>query len=131
MEQALQLGSERLRRPLPAWRFFLPVFHPQGMKRLNASLSNRQRALLSSYMLSIKQGPAAVRGMVMFDMRGFLDLGISERAADLMAVLDAFAGRYPEAAGKGKLEHKQNLSRHCNDSDLSDFRADNRNRSRV
>ncbi len=82
-------------------------------------------------MLSIEQGPAAVRGMMMFDMRGFLDLGISERAADLRAVLDAFAGRYPEAAGQNKLKHKQNSLRHCNSSDLSDSRADNRNRGRA
>ncbi len=64
---------------------------------MNASLSDRQCALLSSYMLSIGQGPIAVHKMIMFDMRGFLDLGITERTADLRAVLNAFSSRYPEA----------------------------------
>ncbi len=66
----------------------------------------------------------------MFDMRGFLDLGISERAADLRAVLDAFAGRYPQAACRNKLKHEHNLLRRRNSADLSDFRADNGNRRR-
>ncbi len=124
MEQVLQSGSRRL-----GWaglEFFLPISHWKGMKRLNASLSDRQRALLSSYMLSIEQGPAAVREMIMFDMRGFFDLGIPQRAADLKAVLNAFSNRYPEARVASRSKPNQNLCR-CDGMDLAGVRAPNGN----
>ncbi len=55
-----------------------------------------------------------VRKIIIFDMGGFLDLGITERTEDLQVVLNAFSSRYPEAGGASKPESKQNLLFCCN-----------------
>ncbi len=56
----------------------------------------------------------AVRKIIIFDMGGFLDLGITERREDLEVVLNAFSSRYPEAGGASKPGPKQNLLFCCN-----------------
>ena len=52
--------------------------------------TERHRKLLASYLLSAWRGPAGVRNMIVFDLRCFLDLGVSSRAADLLIVLRLF-----------------------------------------
>jgi hypothetical protein len=64
---------------------------------LGAVPSTRHHYLLSSYLLNIGRGPRAVADMIVSDMRGFLDLGVSSRAADLLIVLRIFLSDYPEA----------------------------------
>ncbi len=68
---------------------------------LGAVPSTRHHSLLSSYLLNIGRGPRAVRDMIVADMRGFLDLGVSRRAADLLIVLRIFLSDYPEARRAG------------------------------
>jgi hypothetical protein len=60
--------------------------------------SQRHDALLASYLLGLRHGPAAVRDLIVADLDGFLDLGAKRRAADQLVVLRAFLARYPEAA---------------------------------
>jgi hypothetical protein len=60
--------------------------------------SQRHDALLASYLLGLKHGPAAVRDLIVADLDGFLDLGATRRAADQLVVLHAFLAQYPEAA---------------------------------
>jgi hypothetical protein len=60
--------------------------------------SRRHDALLASYLLGLRHGPAAVRDLIVADLDGFLDLGAERRAADQLVVLHAFLARYPEAA---------------------------------
>lgn len=54
----------------------------------------RHEALLSSYLLSLRSGPTVVRNMIVSDLRGFLDLGVRQRAADLLIVLRLFLTRF-------------------------------------
>lgn len=61
----------------------------------------RHHCLLSSYLLNIGRGPRTVRDMIIADMRRFLDLGVSKRAADLLIVLRMFLSDFPEARGSG------------------------------
>lgn len=64
---------------------------------LGAVPSTKHHTLLSSYLLSLHRGAAAVREMIVSDLRGFLDLGAIHRAADLLVVLRLFLFDCPEA----------------------------------
>jgi len=56
----------------------------------------RHHALLSSYLLNLERGPIAVRDMIITDLSIFLDLGASQRVADLLIVLRLFFAEHPE-----------------------------------
>ena len=64
---------------------------------LPARPSARHHALLSSYLLNLERGPIAVRDMIVTDLSIFLDLGASQRVADLLIVLRLFFAEHPEA----------------------------------
>ncbi len=77
---------------------------------LGAAPSAGQHGLLSSYRLNLWRGPKVVCGLIVSDIRTFLDLGASKRAADLLLVLREFLSDYPDASlaatgkmGKGQL----------------------------
>ncbi|HEY8063160.1 MAG TPA: hypothetical protein VIF40_00350 [Methylosinus sp.] len=55
-------------------------------------------ALLESYLLNGHRGLGAVRAMIVADLRAFLDLGVTARAADLLIVLRLLLTTRPEAA---------------------------------
>lgn len=59
--------------------------------------SARHRLLLSGYLLNSRRGQAAVRDMIVADLRAALDLGARLRAADLLIVLRFFLTDHPEA----------------------------------
>lgn len=59
--------------------------------------SAKHRLLLSGYLLNLHRGPRTVRDMIVSDMRGFLDLGVTSRAADLLIVLRMFLSDFPQA----------------------------------
>lgn len=54
-------------------------------------------SLYTSYLLLLPIGSAVVRDMIVADIRSFLDLGASKRAADLLIVLRWFLFAHPEA----------------------------------
>jgi hypothetical protein len=62
-----------------------------------AVLSARHRSLLSSYLSNLWRGPAAVRKMIVSDIRAAIDLGAPKYAADLVLVLRLFLSKHPEA----------------------------------
>lgn len=64
---------------------------------LGVSPSAGHHSLLSSYLLNLSRGPAAVRDMIVADLRCWLDLGAPQRAADLLVVLRLFLSDYPQA----------------------------------
>jgi hypothetical protein len=57
----------------------------------------KHHSLLASYLFNFERGPAAVRNMIIADLRSFLELGASRRAADLLIVLRLFFSKHPEA----------------------------------
>lgn len=59
--------------------------------------SAKHSRLLSSYLLNLERGPAAVREMIVGDIRGFRDLGARQQASDLCLVLNCFLADFPEA----------------------------------
>ncbi|HUI20442.1 MAG TPA: hypothetical protein VLZ74_05300 [Methylocella sp.] len=59
--------------------------------------SARHESLLSSYLTNLRRGRVAVRDMIIADLRTSLDLGASQRAADLLIVLRFFLSYYPDA----------------------------------
>ncbi|WP_244613161.1 hypothetical protein [Methylosinus sp. Ce-a6] len=61
----------------------------------------RHDALLDSYLLGLRHGPAVVRDLIVSDLDGFLDLGLKRRAADQLVVLRAFLAKFPETARTG------------------------------
>jgi hypothetical protein len=65
---------------------------------LGAIPSCEHDALLESYLLNGHRGLDAVRSMIVADLRGFLDLGVTARAADLLIVLRLLLTAHPEAA---------------------------------
>lgn len=69
---------------------------------LGASLSERHRTLLSSYMLHLDRGAIFVRQMIIADLRSFLRLGARKRAADLLVVLRMFLSKHPDALCVGR-----------------------------
>jgi hypothetical protein len=64
---------------------------------LGAVPSVRHRHLLSSYLFNSPLGLDVVRGMIVADLRGFLDLGVPARAADLLIVLRLLLTDHPHA----------------------------------
>ena len=56
------------------------------------------RAVLASYLSNLWRGPEVVRDLMVADIRSALDLGVAERAADLLLVLRRFLSMHPEAA---------------------------------
>ncbi|CAN2534499.1 hypothetical+protein [Methylocapsa aurea] len=65
---------------------------------LGAVPSFEHDALLESYLLNGHRGLGAVRAMIVADLRAFLDLGVTARAADLLIVLRLLLTTRPEAA---------------------------------
>jgi hypothetical protein len=63
-----------------------------------ADSSPEQERRLASYLLNRHRGVAAVRDILVADIRGFLDLGQPHIAADLVAVLRLLLSRCPEAS---------------------------------
>jgi len=66
--------------------------------------------LLSSYLLNLERGPAAMRDMIVADFRCFLDLGARQRAADLLIVLRCFLSAYPEARCVARGHERTNIA---------------------
>ncbi|MBG0809787.1 hypothetical protein IY145_10395 [Methylosinus sp. H3A] len=64
---------------------------------LGAIPSPEHDALLESYLLNGHRGLGAVRAMIVADLRGFLDLGVTARASDLLIVLRLLLTAHPEA----------------------------------
>jgi hypothetical protein len=64
---------------------------------LGVALSDKHRWLLSGYLSNMERGPAAVRDMIVADMRRFHELGALRRAADLLLVLRLFLTHHPDA----------------------------------
>ncbi len=64
---------------------------------LGANPSAAHHSLLSSYVLNLGRGPKAVCKMIVADIRASLDLGASNRAAELLIVLRRFLSDHPEA----------------------------------
>lgn len=62
----------------------------------SAPSANMSRSLYASYMLHLGRGAAAVRDMIVSDIRLSRELGAAKQAADLAAVLRAFLSDYPE-----------------------------------
>jgi hypothetical protein len=54
---------------------------------------------LDSYLLNRHRGAAAVRDIIIADIRGFDDLGLTHVAADLAVVLRLLLAECPEARG--------------------------------
>ncbi len=63
----------------------------------DVAVSKRHATLLASYLLNIHRGAVNVRQMIVADLRGFLDLGMRDRASDAMVILRIFLSNYPEA----------------------------------
>ena len=61
------------------------------------TVSGRHRRLLAGYLLNRKRGAAAVRDMILSDIRRFSELGALGYAADLIDVLNAFNAEFPVA----------------------------------
>jgi hypothetical protein len=62
-----------------------------------ATPSDAQTRRLDSYLLNRHRGAAAVRDIIVADIRGFVDLGLPHVAADLVVVLRLLLARCPEA----------------------------------
>lgn len=59
--------------------------------------SNKCASLYASYLLLLPNGSAVVRDRIVADIRLFLELGASKRAADLLIVLRRFLFAHPDA----------------------------------
>jgi hypothetical protein len=89
---------------------------------LGATSSRKHEALLLSYLLNLHRGPVAVREMIVSDLRGFLDLGARDCAADTLLVLRLFLYEYPEA---------KRDPRPTNGADIIPFTSEHRCGSRL
>jgi hypothetical protein len=80
---------------------------------LGAVPASRHHCLLASYLLNSHRGLDAVRAMIVSDLRGYLDLGASSCAADLLIVLRMFLTDFPEArlGGRGRSETRSRVLR--------------------
>ena len=72
-------------------------FIATGETGLGLRLTDAHRALLSSYLLNLWRGPETVRKLIVADIRGWIELGAPERAADAFLVLRLFLSEFPEA----------------------------------
>jgi hypothetical protein len=71
-------------------RFGLPAVPPSFP-------SDAHRRRLDSYLLNRHRGAAAVRDIILADIRGFADLGLPQVAAELSVVLRLLLVKCPEA----------------------------------
>lgn len=72
---------------------------PSGLDPLplaRVAPSKAHERTLASYLLNSHRGAAAVRDILIADIRGFVDLGQSRAAADLLVVLSMLLARWPE-----------------------------------
>jgi hypothetical protein len=60
--------------------------------------SNRHSRLLAGYLFNRKRGAAAVRDMILADIRRFSELGATGYASELIDVLNSFNAEFPVAA---------------------------------
>jgi hypothetical protein len=63
----------------------------------DVAVSKRHATLLASYLLNIHRGAVNVRQMMVADLRGFLDLGMRDKASDALVILRIFLSDYPSA----------------------------------
>lgn len=64
---------------------------------LGAIETPRHRSLLASYLLNLGRGSEFVRDLIVWDLRGFLELGALKQASDAFLVLRMFLSLHPEA----------------------------------
>ena len=75
------------------------ILAPSGLVPMpfdGAAPSKAHERTLASYLLNRHRGAAAVRDILVADIRAFVDLGQSRAAADLMVVLRMLLVRWPE-----------------------------------
>ena len=65
---------------------------------VGATETEALRATLSSYLSNLWRGSDVVRKLIVGDIRTALDLGVQERAGDLLLVLRLFLTHHAEAA---------------------------------
>ena len=78
---------------------------------VSSGFSLKHKSLLLSYVFNLNRGPRAVREMIVSDIRAAIDLGATERAADLLLVLRVFLFEHPEA--RIPWESKLSRGRRC------------------
>jgi hypothetical protein len=61
-------------------------------------LAGRGSRLLAGYLFNRKRGAAAVRDMILADIRRFSELGAVGYASDLIDVLNSYNAEFPVAA---------------------------------
>lgn len=64
---------------------------------LGARPSSRHDYLLKSYLSISKLSKAALRDVIISDLRGFMDLGAEQQAADRLMILRRVLSDYPQA----------------------------------
>jgi hypothetical protein len=62
---------------------------------LGVGLTKKHIRMLSSYLLTDDRGAAEVCGIIVADLRGYLDLGALRKSADLLIVLRLFLSQNP------------------------------------
>ncbi len=80
---------------------------------IGVPIAPRHHKMLSDYLLNLDWGTVAVCRILVADLRGFLDLGMNHRAADLLIVLRLFLTNY-RVAPRGAFRQaswSSNLSR--------------------
>lgn len=75
--------------------FLAECLEQDGLLAVPPSDAHARR--LDSYLLNRHRGAAAVRDIIIADIRGFLDLGLPHVAADLVVVLRLLIAKCPEA----------------------------------
>jgi hypothetical protein len=75
--------------------FLAKCLEEDGLPSVPPSDAHARR--LDSYLLNRHRGAAAVRDIIIADIRGFLDLGLPHVAADLVVVLRLLLAKCPEA----------------------------------
>jgi len=58
----------------------------------------RHWRILSGYLANLDKGPAVVCGLIIADLRAYLDLGAKERAASVLVVLRLLLTQFPHLA---------------------------------
>ena len=65
---------------------------------VGAKETDALRATLQGYLTNVWRGQEVVRDLIVADIRTALDLGVQERAGDLLLVLRLFLTDHPQAA---------------------------------
>ncbi|HTO79511.1 MAG TPA: hypothetical protein VMJ31_07030 [Methylocystis sp.] len=65
---------------------------------IGAPLRPMHWRMLSGYLANLDKGPAVVCGLIIADLRTYLDLGATERAASVLVVLRLLLTRFPYLA---------------------------------